>query len=110
MAIVVQVTVPPAQPVTAQVIEGGDAVTVQATQTPQVVNVAATANPQAVAVQTAQSPQAVNVEAVSRIVPGADGPPGTAGANAEIVVLTLAAYLALPAETQMDGRWYVIPV
>lgn len=34
---------------------------------------------------------------------------GEDGQTAEIVVLTLAAYLALSAETQMDGRWYVIP-
>lgn len=37
------------------------------------------------------------------------GEPGPAGDNAEIVVLTLAAYLALSPATQMDGRWYVVP-
>lgn len=44
--------------------------------------------------------------------PGADGaagPAGAAGANAQTVVLTLAAYLALDAPTQMNGTWYVIP-
>lgn len=54
----------------------------------------------------AMSPQVVHVEAVSRIVPGDDGPPG---ANAEVVVLTLADYLALSPAAQMDGRWYVVP-
>lgn len=40
---------------------------------------------------------------------GPSGADGAAGANAEHVILTLAAYLALPPETQLDGRWYVIP-
>lgn len=40
---------------------------------------------------------------------GADGADGAPGANAEHVILTLAEYLALPPETQLDGRWYVIP-
>lgn len=40
---------------------------------------------------------------------GPSGPSGPAGANAEIVVLSLAAYLALTPAEQMDGRWYVIP-
>ena len=109
MAIVVQITVPAAQPVAAQVTDGGAAVTVAAVQSPQAVNVAAVQSPQAVNVQAAQSPQTVNVEAVTRLVPGTPGDPGPAGANAEIVVLTLAAYLALAPEVQMDGRWYVIP-
>lgn len=34
---------------------------------------------------------------------------GDAGVNAQITVLTLAAYLALDAPTQMNGTWYVIP-
>jgi len=111
VAIVVQVTVPAPQPVAVQVTEGG-AVTVAAVLSPQSVNVAAVQEPQAVNVAAVQSPQVVQVEAVSRIVPGADGDPGDdgpPGANAEIVVLTLAAYLALAPEVQMDGRWYVIP-
>jgi hypothetical protein len=37
------------------------------------------------------------------------GEPGPAGDAPEIVVLTLAAYLALSPEVQMDGRWYLIP-
>lgn len=40
---------------------------------------------------------------------GADGADGQPGENANIVVLTLAAYLALDAPTQMNGTWYVIP-
>lgn len=40
---------------------------------------------------------------------GTNGTDGADGANAEFVVLTLAEYLALPPETQMDGRWYVVP-
>ena len=106
MAIVVQITVPAAQPVAVQVTDGGAAVTVAAVQSPQAVNVAAVQSPQAVNVQAAQSPQTVQVEAVTRLAPGTPGDPG---ANAEIVVLTLAAYLALAPEVQMDGRWYVIP-
>ena len=62
--------------------------------------------PQAVNVQAAQSPQTVQVEAVTRLAPGTPGDPG---ANAEIVVLTLAAYMALTPEQQMNGIWYVIP-
>ena len=38
--------------------------------------------------------------------PGDDGPPGT---PAQIVVLSLAAYLALSPAEQMNGTWYVIP-
>ncbi len=110
MAITVQVIQPAAQPVTVQVIDGGDAVNVAAVLSPQTVNVAATTNPQSVNVAAVQSTQTVQVEAVSRVVPGADGDPGPAGANAEIVVLTLAAYLALAPEVQMNGTWYVIPV
>jgi hypothetical protein len=40
---------------------------------------------------------------------GQDGDDGEPGENAQHVILTLAAYLALPPETQMDGRWYIIP-
>lgn len=40
---------------------------------------------------------------------GNDGADGAAGSNAELVVTTLAAYLALAPEVQMDGRWYIIP-
>ena len=109
MAIVVQVTLSAPESVTVQVADGGAAVTVAAVLSPQPVNVAAVLSPQAVNVAAVQSPQLVNVEAVSRVVPGADGDPGPAGDNAEIVVLSLAAYLALAPEVQMDGRWYVIP-
>lgn len=35
--------------------------------------------------------------------------PASGGGGAEVVTLTQAAYLALSAETQMDGRWYVVP-
>lgn len=42
----------------------------------------------------------------SRVVTLHTGPPG---ANAELVILSLADYLALALEVQMDGRWYVIP-
>jgi hypothetical protein len=112
VAIVVQITLSAPEPVTVQVADGGAAVTVAAVLSPQAVTVAAVLSPQAVNVAATQAPQTVQVEAVSRIVPGdpgapgADGPPG---ANAEIVVLTLAAYLALAPGVQMDGRWYVIP-
>lgn len=41
--------------------------------------------------------------------PGDPGEAGPAGENAEIVLLTLAEYLALDPEVQTDGRWYVIP-
>ena len=112
MAIVVQITLSAPEPVTVQVAAGGDSVTVAAVLSPQAVNVAAVQSPQAVNVAATQSPQIVQVEAVSRIVPGADGDPGAdgpPGANAEIVVLTLAAYLALAPEVQMNGTWYVIP-
>lgn len=40
---------------------------------------------------------------------GATGAQGDPGANAVAVILTLAEYLALPLETQTDGRWYIIP-
>lgn len=40
---------------------------------------------------------------------GEPGEAGPAGENAEIVLLTLAEYLALDPEVQTDGRWYVIP-
>lgn len=41
---------------------------------------------------------------------GDPGDPGPAGENAEIVICAnLAEYLALPVETQEDGRWYVVP-
>lgn len=40
---------------------------------------------------------------------GAAGAAGPAGANAQVQVLTLAAYLALTPEQQMNGTWYLIP-
>ncbi len=40
---------------------------------------------------------------------GTNGTNGVDGQNAEFVVLTLSEYLALSPETQMDGRWYVVP-
>jgi hypothetical protein len=109
VAIVVQITLAAPTPVAVQVTDGGAAVTVAAVQSPQAVNVAAVQSPQAVNVQAAQSPQTVQVEAVTRLVPGTPGDPGPAGANAEIVVLTLAAYLALAPEVQTNGTWYLIP-
>jgi hypothetical protein len=102
-----------------QVVVSTSPVTVQVASTPQPVAVAATvqaptvqvaaAAPPSAQIAATQQPQAVNVEAVTRLVPGTPGNPGPAGANAEIVVLTLAAYLALSPAVQMDGRWYVIP-
>jgi hypothetical protein len=65
--------------------------------------VAAAAQPVAVAVETLAQPVEV---VVSQGAPGAPGPPG---ANPEVVILTLAEYLALAPEVQMDGRWYLIP-
>jgi hypothetical protein len=40
---------------------------------------------------------------------GTNGQDGAPGQNAQVVVLTLAEYLALTPEQQMDGTWYVVP-
>lgn len=89
MAFIVQVTLSVPEPVVVQVTDGGAAVTVAAVQSPHV----------------------VQVEAVSRVVPGGEGPPG---ANAEIVILSpgldgLTEYLALSPEEQISGKWFVVP-
>lgn len=102
MADTVNITVS-ASPVTVAVTESAAPVAVAITESAAPVAVAVTeaAAPVAVAVTPpAESPVTVNVT---------EGPPGPAGANAEIVVLTLAAYLALSPAQQMDGTWYVIP-
>jgi|JFJP01.1.fsa_nt_gi hypothetical protein len=54
---------------------------------------------------TVPAPQAVAVE----VSLGPKGDRGLTGPMPQIVVLSLAEYLALPAETQMDGRWYLVP-
>jgi hypothetical protein len=85
-----------------------DIITVQIVVASYPLTVAAQTSPQAVAVAVENSPQPVQV-IVSQGAPGEPGAPGPAGANAEHVILTLAEYLALPPEAQMDGTWYLIP-
>jgi hypothetical protein len=82
-----------------------DEITVQITLTASAVMVAAQTSPQAVAVAVEATPQPVSVQ----VTQGAPGEPGPPGANAESVILNLAAYLALTPEQQMDGTWYLIP-
>lgn len=93
------------------------AVTVEVVTSPLLVNVPVTLASQALLVAVSNpSPQAVSlaVESVPQpvviqITEGAPGPPGVAGANAQIQILTLAAYLALTPEQQTNGTWYLIP-
>jgi hypothetical protein len=80
-------------------------ITVQITLTATAVAVAAVITAQAVAVAVESTSQPVSVQ----VSQGAPGEPGPAGANAESVILSLAEYLALPPEAQMDGTWYLIP-
>jgi len=53
------------------------------------------------------SAPAVETEA-SILVQIEPAPAGPKGEPAAFVFLTLVEYLALPPETQLDGRWYVI--
>ena len=55
-----------------------------------------------------QSQAALNPDG-SRIVYLNIGYPGPKGDSPEIVTMTLAEYLALTPEEQMDGTWYLIP-
>lgn len=90
-------------PVSVTVSETPQSVSVTAAETPQTVSVAASETPQAVAVDVEQAAaQPVQVAV-------AEAPAGPPGANAQIQVLTLAAYMALTPEQQMNGTWYVIP-
>lgn len=91
---------------------------VDAVTSPVSVNVPVTVTSPVISI-TASTPQSVAmaVESVSQSVvveigqgsPGPIGPAGPAGANAQVQILTLAAYLALTPEAQMNGTWYVIP-
>lgn len=40
---------------------------------------------------------------------GTNGQDGAPGQNAQVVILTLAEYLALTPEEQTNGTWYVVP-
>lgn len=83
-----------------------DIITVNVSLVPSPVTVAVTAAPAApVTVALSTSPAPVTVE-VTEAAAGEAGPPG---ANAPTQVLTLAAYLALTPEAQLNGTWYVIP-
>lgn len=64
------------------------------------------AGPASVLVMPAMGPQGPAGPAGAN---GAAGAAGAAGANAQVQVLTLAAYLALTPEQQMNGTWYLIP-
>lgn len=76
---------------------------------PITVIVSAPPAPIVVTVPVAPAPIVVTVTSGPQGEPGLPGTPGQPGTNAATVVLTLAEYLALPLETQMDGRWYIIP-
>jgi hypothetical protein len=103
MSEIVNVTFP-VSPVIVQMVTSSESVNVAVTTAAG--NLAVT-----VAVPPAQ-PVSLAVESVPRPVIvqiSLGGPPGPSGANAEHVILTLAAYLALSPAVQMDGRWYLIP-
>jgi hypothetical protein len=67
------------------------------------------AGPANVLVMPAMGPQGPAGPAGPAGTNGAAGAAGAAGANAQVQVLTLAAYLALTPEQQTNGTWYLIP-
>jgi hypothetical protein len=92
-------------------------VIVQMVVSSEPVNVAVSTAPGTLAITVAlpaAQPVSVAAEMITQSVivevgQGSPGAPGPPGANAEIVVLSLAAYLALSPAAQMNGTWYVIP-
>lgn len=96
MSVIVQITLSAPEPVTVGLTDGGSSVTVAAALTQQAANVAVVQSTQPVQVSAVQSPQAVNVE-VTEAQPGADGASFT-----PVILNTLADYLALPPEQQID--------
>jgi hypothetical protein len=82
-----------------------DLITVNVSLVPSPVTVAVVTAPAPVTVALSTAPAPVTVEVTEAAV-GEAGPPG---ANAPTQVLTLAAYLALTPEAQLNGTWYVIP-
>lgn len=111
MSEIVNVT-SPVSPVIVQMVTSSESVNVVVTTAAG--NLAVTvavppAQPVSLAVESVPRPVIVQVSQGAPGAPGLDGPPGPSGANAEHVILTLAAYLALSPAVQMDGRWYLIP-